>query len=93
MSLQYKNFLKLTLFDLEARDSSSKEIPPFKLKISFNNQTHESEKKIREIYLSTVYAHVFHKAQECAINLYIEGNYLKKMNIVIGLILAIFSIF
>ena len=44
MSLQYKNFLKLTLFDLEAKDSSSKEIPPFKLKISFNNQTHESEK-------------------------------------------------
>ena len=56
-------------------------------------KTHESEKKIREIYLSTVYAHVFHKAQECAINLYIEGNYLKKRNIVIGLILAIFSIF
>lgn len=44
MSLQYKNYLKLTLFDLEAKDSSSKEIPPFKLKISFNNQTHESEK-------------------------------------------------
>lgn len=55
-------------------------------------KTQETEKKLREIYANTKYAHLFHKAQECAINLYIDGYYLKRKHILIGLILAIISI-
>ena len=44
MSLQHKNYIKITLFDSDISPSSLNDPPPYKIKIKFNSQTHETEK-------------------------------------------------